>query len=92
MRPGIAYADNMFDYDPSGPDDADADLFDDGEPADTGTDLLGCGECGHMMYAYADHCPRCGAWRTKRQRERRGAWTFAVAIMVVLIVIAIALM
>ena len=83
----------MLDYDPNGPGDADADLLDGSDPDDPGTDLIDCFDCGYMMYAFADRCPRCGAWQTRKQlRERRGGWKIAVAIMVILIVIALTLM
>jgi hypothetical protein len=46
-----------------GPDDHDADLFDDE------TDVIDCPHCGAEIYAYAEKCPRCGTWLTLRHRS-----------------------
>ncbi|MFA7237877.1 MAG: zinc ribbon domain-containing protein [Phycisphaeraceae bacterium] len=53
----------MSDDQYQGPDDHDADLFDDE------LDVIDCPHCGTEIYAYAEKCPRCGSWLTMRHRN-----------------------
>lgn len=64
----------------SGPDDRDADLFDEGDG------LAACPECGAELYVDAERCEECGVWLTAE--HRRGgerptwkAWVIALALL-----------
>ncbi len=68
-----------------GPDDHDADLFDDE------LDVIDCPHCGSEIYAYAQKCPHCGIWLAMRHRQvknigrsrvRYRLWGWIVALIV----------
>ncbi|MHB1156076.1 MAG: zinc ribbon domain-containing protein [Phycisphaerales bacterium] len=79
------YAVVMSDDPYQGPDDHDADLFDDE------LDVIDCPHCGAEIYAYAEKCPRCGSWLAMRHREVKGVsrrrkyrlWGWGVALLIV---------
>lgn len=71
-----------------GPDDHDADLFDDGG------DVIDCPHCGEEIYAYAEKCPACGTWLQMRHRQVKGferkrymVWPWVVLALVAAIVL-----
>lgn len=72
-----------------GPDDADADLFEDG------SEVIDCPRCGAEIYAYAEKCPKCGVWLQMADRqikgERQSPWrrwrTAGVVLMVALLLL-----
>ena len=71
-----------------GPDDHDADLFDDLE------DVIDCPSCGQEIYAYAERCPACGVWLAMRHRQVKGMeraqyrlWPWVVGAVVVMILL-----
>ncbi len=71
-----------------GPDDHDADLFDDA------ADVIDCPHCGAEVYAYAEKCPGCGVWLQMRHRQVKGfgrtrhaIWPWVVAALVAVIVL-----
>ena len=72
----------------AGPDDHDADLFDDLE------DVIDCPACGHEIYAYAEKCPACGVWLQMKHRQpkdtrptRNAIWPWVVGLMILLILL-----
>jgi hypothetical protein len=76
----------------AGPDDHDADLFDDTDQ----TDVVDCPGCGGEIYAEAEQCPECGTWlamhdrsvkRPARSRLRYRWWTLIVVILLATIAV-----
>lgn len=73
-----------------GPDEIDADLFDE-ETVDT----TRCPHCGEEIYAEADRCPRCGTWLSEAERlsSRPTSWAWwllaAVGVAAFLLVYAL---
>src|SRR5690606_4879494 len=61
--PHPRYAVPMTDDRYQGPDQSDADLFDDE------LDVIDCPHCHAELYAYADKCPHCGTWLAMRHRN-----------------------
>lgn len=63
-----------------GPDDRDADLFDEGDG------LAACPACGAELYIDAEKCEECGEWLSAEHRRSAGgptwkAWVIALALL-----------
>lgn len=71
-----------------GPDDHDADLFDD----EDGDELAECPACGAAIFADAERCPSCGHWisrseRIDRDERRQRLWKLVAGLLAVLLVL-----
>lgn len=73
-----------------GPDQSDADLFDDE------LDVIDCPHCGAEIYAYAEKCPQCGTWLAMRHRNVKNVtrpraryrwWGWIVALLIIAFVL-----
>ena len=74
-----------------GPDDADADLMEDG------TVGVRCPNCREIIWDEAEQCPHCRHWIAPSDRERGvsgggGLWRIILVVIVILLVLALAMM
>jgi len=71
-----------------GPDEHDADLFDD----EDGDGTIDCPACGASIYADTERCPQCGHWiirdeRLGREDRRQRLWKWIAGLLVLLLVL-----
>ena len=77
-------------FDPApGPDEHDADLFDDEHAV---VDVIDCPACGAGVYVGADRCPKCGHWITRNDRagrdeRRQRLWKIVAGLLAVLLIL-----